>query len=119
MRAMLLAGMALCWKSQKAEFSRRANVTWKQLWFLLTQPKQWQTQENLERASLRLNHCGKCSLFNRRLQTCGTPGEFLEDGQPFGCFCFLPAAVVVETKTCWLDDKELDGGWNQALGSKK
>lgn len=92
-------------------------TAWRRVWSalalwvgLLRKPDAWASAELAER---RLAACRECPVFYRRLETCGSPlhGEWPEAG----CWCYMPEAVKVAGKTCWLDENYPDNaapdGW--------
>jgi hypothetical protein len=68
--------------------------------------------------------CGKCEFYDEKWQTCGTPGETIEDPSrrlKLGCWCYLPVATRDPEKDCWACANGIvrtDGskvGWPDAL----
>lgn len=49
----------------------------------------------------RMIACRACPLFHTPLQTCGRPGHKDEDGEPWGCQCWMPAAWRLRSKRCF------------------
>ena len=64
----------------------------------------------------RLRVCARCPLYHPQKRTCGTPGTLFTDelgvSRPMGCWCYLPTAVTVPWKRCWLVVNEYGPGWS-------
>jgi len=64
----------------------------------------------------RLTRCRKCSIYNSRLETCGTPFVESVDDEPMGCFCYMPVKARLPEATCWLaDNTNGEMGWPDYL----
>lgn len=67
----------------------------------------------------RMAHCHQCPMFDHELKTCGTPGNVIQDEEDpddwcmIGCWCYLPYAAPWVGKTCYLNNKNLEGGWKR------
>lgn len=58
----------------------------------------------------RLSVCAECPY--RDGIHCGTPGRFVPGTDvQMGCWCVLPLAARLPTKTCWARDQDLNEGW--------
>lgn len=49
----------------------------------------------------RIATCERCPIYNRRLGTCGTPGQVDAYGQSLGCWCHIPTVARFAGKKCW------------------
>lgn len=65
--------------------------------------------------SRRMRTCYRCRMFNRRLRTCGTPGEVYSDPsggvETLGCWCLMPLKARLPDATCWARERGLGFGW--------
>jgi len=63
----------------------------------------------------RLVRCHQCPVFNKKLKTCGTPGDVDKWGNNVGCWCFIPLVAKYKQKECWLvssgDQRAVTYGW--------
>ena len=53
-------------------------------------------------------------MFDNNLLSCGSPGRMMDNGETFGCWCFMPYAARYKWKDCWLWELELhddEKGW--------
>lgn len=59
----------------------------------------------------RLAACRKCPIYCAERQTCGDPlsPEWLGEGVPMGCFCYLPTKAKLPAAVCWLDEQNVEG----------
>lgn len=115
-RSILLALRAKC-RFNPATCTAEARKT---VWFVLASFTVYRFQRDLPRPQIVLERrqaCANCSIYDRRLKTCGTPGE-LRDKQPLGCWCWMPAKEKLNVN-CWLWEKS-NGilGWPDHLNTK-
>lgn len=64
----------------------------------------------------KLRQCFRCPMFNRKIMTCGTPGEVFNDGsgpQTNGCWCNMLIKARIAGSTCWARDNGLGFGWKE------
>ena len=93
--------------------------TWAEIWFSVksiwramffkAKPAPW------IQFSRRMRRCESCSLFYRKLGTCGSP--FLaKEFRHLGCWCHCDSKARIQESTCWLDDncpESTDDGWKE------
>ena len=90
--------------------------SWSDLWFrahgmFLTWWRSLGKTQDPRITEQRLAACRKCPIYCADRQTCGdalTP-EWLGEGVPMGCFCYLPAKAKLPAAVCWLDEQNVEG----------
>lgn len=86
-------------------------------WWLLMDLRRPRVSNDIYRQ--RQERCEVCPIYDHNRQTCGTAGEFLESGEPYGCGCYMPAKARLHVD-CWIWERDLATstmGWPDELNS--